>query len=216
MEDLNNVVLLDTTQDAVEVEAILMEKIATLANAERVTKTVLGELSRELLDYYQSSGDVYFINCLLGRVDGDDTPFILTPINFRNAVHYFREFVPHASNWKAEKDYVVNGIGKRNPFVFGKKSGNRIKAIGNKLAEWLEDADNNIWVWSKSVVVKGREIDYAKNIVNSITKAMAEDGGNMTHTGVLMAVLEAGVSVADLVDMVETLAHLQPVPGEAA
>lgn len=177
---------------------VLAAQIAELAVAERITKELLGSLSRDLLQHYQDTGDVTLINTLLGM--SEDGKFVLTPMNWRLAVQYFRAFVPHGSNWEAVKDAVLNG-GKREPFTFGKKSGNAAKRIGNGLTEWLADADNNIWVFSDSVKVEAQPADYFKGIVKAIEKALDEDKGAFTTEEVLNAVFESGITAVDMLDI---------------
>lgn len=186
--------------DEAYVEAIKLE-IFELANAERITKKLLGSLSRSLLEYYHSVGNVDLINNLLGVDDKDR--FILTPMNWRLAVQYFRAFIPHASNWDELKDVVQKG-GKREPFVFGKKSGNRAKKLGDSLEKWLAVDTNNIWVFSDSVEVIAKPVDYAGQITKAIEKAMDEDKGGLGEMEVFTAIFAAdGMSVQALIAAME-------------
>ena len=125
------------TNKTQEIETELEHKIAQLANAEKITKTVLGELSIELLNHYQLGGSVSLINKLLGEMDGR---FILTPLNWKLAVQYFRFFIPHTSNWELVKDYIEKGEGPRIPLSFGGISANRRKKLGSKLTALVDDA----------------------------------------------------------------------------
>lgn len=178
--------------------ANLILKISELSAAERITKKLLGELSRELLTHYQESGDVSLINLLLGAVE-EDGKFRLTPINWRFACQYFLAFIPHASNWEEIKEFVLKGKGKREPLVFQKKSGNRLKKIGNKLAEWLQDEKNNIWTWSATVKVEEVEKDYAAMVTKAVQNALDGEKGGLNVIDVIAAVLEGGVHVNDLI-----------------
>ena len=189
----------------------LEAQIAELAKAERITKEVLGSLSRDLLEHYADSGDVSLINSLLGEVEGK---FILTPLNWRVAVQYFRTFVPHGSNWEELKDAVIKG-GKRSPFVFGKRSGNALKRIGDSLAEWLADEANNIWTFSDTVKVEAEPADYFKGIVKAIEKALDEDKGAFTQEEVLSAVFESGITAVDMLNMLNKAAD-KPVVAQVA
>lgn len=175
---------------------VLVAKINELTQAERITKRLLGELSRELLQHYSESGDVGLINSLLG-VDNEGK-FRLTPINWRFACQYFLAFIPHTSNWEEIKDNVLKGVGKREPLVFQKKSGNRLKKIGNKLAEWLAVEENNIWVWSATVKVEEVEKDYAAKVTKAVKDALDEEKGGLGVIEVITAVLSGGVSVDQL------------------
>ena len=185
---------------------MLEEKIATLAKAEQVTKLVLGELSRDLLYHYTASGSIELINKLLGRIEGEDSPFILTPLNFRAACLYFRAFIPHGSNWNDCKDYVEKGKGKRQPMVFGKRSGNRVKAIGDDLLLWLASEENNIWLWSSVIEMKSTKHDYAAELTKAVENALSEEKGDLSTNAIIDCLLAGGVSASDILGMVEELA----------
>ncbi len=158
---------------------------------------MLGELSRTLLEYYHSVGNVDLINRLLGVDDNDR--FILTPMNWRLAVQYFRAFIPHTSNWDELKDVVQKG-GKREPFVFGKKSGNRAKKLGDALVDWLAVDTNDIWVFSDSVEVVAKPVDYAGKITKAIEAALDEDKGGLGELEVFNAIFAAeGMSAQALI-----------------
>lgn len=187
--------------------ADLENAIAELARAERVTKAVLGSLSRDLLTHYVESGDVALINRLLGLYD--DGKFVLTPMNWRLAVQYFRAFIPHASNWDELKDVVING-GNREPFVFGKKSGNRAKKIGDALDKWLAVDTNNIWVFSDSVKVEAKPVDYAARITKAIEAALDEEKGCLSEGEIFAAIFAAeGMDVRALIAAMESASHAQ-------
>lgn len=199
----------------------LDDKIVALAKAERITKKLLGELSRELLAHHLDCGDVSLINKLLGSTkttkQGKEE-FTLTPINFRFAVQYFRSFIPHASNWEDVKDYCLNGTGKREAFEFLKASKNAKKRIiGNHegcdsvedvITEWLADEANDIWSWSDGVKVQEVEKDYAAMITKAVEKGLDEDKGGLSVTDVTMAIMEAGVTGADLIQALEDVRQM--------
>lgn len=183
------------------------EKMAALANAERVTKVALRELSRELLFHYQLTGDVCLINKLLGLVDEQSNTFVLTPMNWKVCVLYFRAFIPHGSNYVQIKDYLSGKSTVREPFVFGKKSGNRAKKIGDSLVEWLEEDANNIWTWqSENVSVETRPKNYFKEVAKAVTNAMDEEKGNLSTSEVIQAVMEGGVSADEILALIEDIA----------
>jgi len=189
---------------------VLEDKIATLAKAEQVTKLVLGELSRDLLYHYTATGSVELINKLLGRVAGEDSPYILTPLNFRAACLYFREFIPHGSNWSDCKDYVENGTGKRIPLEFGKRSGNRARAIGDALLLWLAVEDNNIWLWTKAIKMTTPSHNYAKELTKAVENAVDSEKGDLSTDTIINCLLAGGVEASDILGMVEQLAAKCP------
>ena len=176
----------------------LSTKIDNLAKAERITKVLLGELSRELLvDYIEKDCNILLINKLLGCDEGGK--FVLTPFNWRLACKYFRDFIPHKSNWDTVKEAVLKG-GPRTPLMFEGKSGNRAKKIGAKLDAWLSEETNTIWNYQ--VEIKPTEVDYAKKITNDIAKALDPEKGGLSMIEVLTAVFQGGVTTDDMVAVI--------------
>lgn len=177
---------------------LLTKKIDSLAKSERITKKVLGELSRELLiDYLNNDNNVQLINKLLGcNAKGE---FVLTPFNWRLVCKYFRDFLPHKSNWDVVGPLVAKG-GKRTPLVFEKKSSNRAKKIGVKLDQWLADESNNIWNYKCEVVT--HSVNYELAVVNDVKKALDPEKGGLSVDQVLVAVFEGGVQVEDMLAII--------------
>ena len=138
----------------------LMQAVSEVAQAERITKQVLGNLSRDVLEYMLESEDVRPVNALLGV--GTDGKFIRTPVNWRIACQYFAHFLPFSSNYDEVKDNVEKGEGTREPLVFGKKQKRKWDKKSQEIADFLEDEDNTIWTWSKNVEIKAQPTDYAK------------------------------------------------------
>jgi hypothetical protein len=161
---------------------------------------LLSELSRDLLIVYRETKDIKLINKLLGYIDEQEKRFVLTPMNWRLAVQYFRAFIPHTSNWEELEEAVLKG-GKREPFEFGRKSGNRVKKIGNALDKWLSDESNDIWKFSDSVEVKANPVDWGKKITNDIKNALDENKGNMSAQDVIAAIIEGGLTASDIVSI---------------
>ena len=157
----------------------------------------MGELSRDLLALYAENGNVELINVLLGT--DDSGKFRLTPMNWKIAVHYFRAFIPHASNWEKVQDYVTKGSGKRIPFVFGKKSGNRAKKIGDALETWLAVDTNTIWNYAAEAGVSAPEVDFAKKLTNAVDAAIEK--GGMDARAILSAITASdSLSLSDLLE----------------
>lgn len=184
----------------------LIERIARVAQAERVTKHELGLLSREMLAYVLETEDVRAINALLGK--GEDGKFVLTPINWRIAVQYFNHFVPFTSNYEEEvKPYAVKGKGVRTELVFKKKSKKRWDKCVQEIANWLEAESNDIWVWSDNAEMDAQPVDYAKKIQSAVKAAMADDKGAMSMVDVVSAIADMeDVSIHDLMGALNAFA----------
>lgn len=182
----------------------LTASIVELAAAERITKRVFGELSRDLLEYVLSTEDVRPINSLLGV--GEDCKFALTAANWRIGCMYFQHFLPFTSNYK---DIVTKGIteGRRDtatPLCFAKKSKKKVAKCTEAINLWLQDESNNIWTWQADNVQMGRPKNYADDIQKSIKKALEGDDDNapLDVNQVLDAVLGVeGISAEALFDM---------------
>lgn len=166
----------------------LMAAIGDVAAAERITKSKLSTLSRDLLSYTTESEDIRPINALMGLDDGGN--FILTPMNWRTAAQYFHHFLPFASNFEDLKKYATRGEGQRAPLVFGKK---QKRKFDDKMAEinaFLSEENNDIWVWSdQNVNIEVKPVDYFKQITQAVKKGIEK--GDMDSVSVLSAVLEA-------------------------
>ena len=180
---------------------LLLSSIGELAQAERVTKRVFAELSRDLLEYVTETEDVRPINALLGV--GEDGRFILTAANWRVGCMYFNEFVPFTSNYQ---DITRLGIssGRRDtssPLVFAKKSKKKWDKCQKAISTWLANDDNNIWTWQADNVDMSRPKDFAGDITKSITKGLEGDDDNepLSVAQVLDAVLDAdGITIEAL------------------
>lgn len=164
---------------------VAMDKITQVKDAEKITKAVLGELSRELLEYVLETSDVRPVNRLLGQ---DGNQWILTPINFRVAVQYFSHFLPWKSNYDEVKEYAVKGTGQRIGLRFTKKSPKKFDKGVEEIAAWLADENNNIWVWSDNVVMDAKPKDYLGEVQKAFAKAM--DKGEFSVMEIMTAIAE--------------------------
>ena len=169
-------------------------KIKSLARAEKVTKARLGELSTELLIYVlgddltglEASHDIDAVNRTLA---------VLTPMNKRTAVLYFTHFLPFSFD---EETCKFGGMNKK-----------AYKKVNAMTQEFL-GTDGNIWTWAaENIKVEKKEIDYAKKISDDIRKALDEDKGGLSAKDVFNAVLEGGLTAADLVACIEMMAEQQ-------
>lgn len=178
----------------------LMQAIAELAQAEKITKAKLSELSRVLLAYMLETSDVRPINALLGKQE--DGSFTLTAVNWRVACQYFQHFLPFTSNYNEIRDCVING-GMRTELIFGKKDKKRFDTKVGLISDWLDNADNDIWVWSDNVKVEAKPTDYAARITKAVEAGMNEDKGGLTAAEVMAAIVNAGVSLDDMMNAID-------------
>jgi len=186
----------------------LMTAIGEVAQAERITKSKLSTLSRELLTYTSESEDIRPINALMGL--SDDGNFVLTPMNWRTAAQYFNYFLPFSSNFDDVKDYVTKGKGNREALVFGKKQKRKFDAKMELINEFLSDENNDIWVWSDNLKVEGAPKDWRvelqKVLANATGQGKAKQQGDMTTADVLGAMMEVeGFDMAHVLDAMNQL-----------
>ncbi len=164
--------------------AVINARIEKLGNAERVTKAELAALSRELLEYVcidggkgEPSHDIDAVNRTIA---------VLTPMNKRTASIFFPEFLPWSFDEKTGR------FGKMNKKAFDKKA-EAIKA-------WLADDTNDIWRWAlDNIRMDKKPPEYAKQIQKLIERALDDDEHGIGIHEVLVSVVSAGISVADII-----------------
>lgn len=170
--------------DRAQFEVSFDKSIKSLAKAEKATKELVRSLSRDVLEAHHATGDVKFINEFVS---------VLTPMNKKVAVLYFKEFSGHNE---------LDG-------VFGKKNKKEYDAAKDKAIAFLEDPLNNMWSWGeKEIKVEKKAIDYKAKIIKDIRSAMDAEKNDvpLDESDVLAAVLEAGISAATIVRLMEKLA----------
>lgn len=150
---------------------VLMDKITELTTAERITKKLLGELSRELLQLYVESGNIELINAILGK-EPETGKFRLTPMNRVAAGYYFNQFIPHASNYD---EWVEDN---KVTLVFAGKSKRKVNRFAGKdehnIEKWLSDENNNIWTWTATNVEtkNNADVDYLGKLSKAFEQAI--------------------------------------------
>lgn len=175
----------------------LATRLAAIKAAESITKKELGLLSREVLSFLVETSDVRIINTLLGR--GDDGKLTLTVANRKAAGLFFQAFVPFTVD--ADSDVVQ----------FAKKKAKVWDAGIEKIEKFLADESNDIWAWiDANVKIEQKEIDYAGKITKDIEKAMKDEVNGLSGAEVMAAVLAGGVSVSDLMTVIESIMREEP------
>lgn len=130
--------------------------VTRVAKAEKVTREALGEFSRSALAYVLETDDIDVVNRMVN---------VLTPMNRRTAILFFREFLP----WEEEKDADGNHV------RFGKRS-QKNKVVDKKstaIAEFLADENSTIWTWAKENVSVEKTPDYMGNLERALKTVLA-------------------------------------------
>lgn len=151
----------------------VVSQVEQVIAAEKVTKAVLGPLSRDLLIYTPESDDIATVNRL---VHG------LSPVNKKAAILFFSHFLP----WQVEKD--ANGQFVR----FGKKmtAEKKVKAKMQAIVDFLTEETNTIWTWADdNIEIKKK--DFARGIRSAIKKALTGDEKSDTPALTMNEVVDA-------------------------
>lgn len=155
-------------------EASFSKSIRSLAGAEKKTKELVRQLSRDVLEAHHETGDVAFINKFVS---------VLTPMNKRTAVLFFKAFSGHV-----EKDGI-----------FGSKDKKHYEEKVEASRLFLEDPLNNMWSWAEvHVQMEAKPLD-----LNAFNKRMGQllkkaDEAEIPHAEVVKAILANGITVHEI------------------
>lgn len=174
----------------------LMTRVAAIRASETITKKELSALSREALSLMLETEDIRPINAVLGVAE--DGKAILSPVNRKVAGMFFSHFCAFT---KAEDD------GK--PLQFGKKKAKLWDKKAAEIEEFLAEERHDIWTWAgANVEMEKKAPEYAGKITKQIQKALTDkDGYAISQVDVLKAVLDGGVTVDALFELVTALSE---------
>ncbi|AXH71965.1 MAG: hypothetical protein [Podoviridae sp. ctbj_2] len=156
-----------------------------IGNAEKVTRAVLGELSRTVLAQLHTDEDIRPVNELLA---------VLTPVNRKVALAYFKGL----SGFK---------VSEESETFTEKNKGNYAKKRADAEA-FLTDPENNIWTWAdRNIEVTPKEFKLeavTKGIISFFDKAQK---ANVDRKEVLKAILAGGIKMDEMVAIMGELAQ---------
>ncbi len=166
---------------------IINGKITLLAENERITKGLLSELSREVLelvlidegkDTGKGTEDSRTINELIN---------VLTPVNKRAAIVFFKHFAPFISATNEQGEWT--GFGKKDK----KNWDDKVKQV----KEFLADPHNNLWTWAdRNIEVEAKPYNVAK-VTKEIEKALKK----ANKADVIRAIMAGGLELADILEV---------------
>ncbi len=169
------------TKEANQVKA-LYAVINRLAKTERVTKELLGKLSRDILSLHLQEGesqhDVRVINKLLS---------VLTPVNRKVMAKFGEYFLPY------QFDAETCTFGKL--FLKDAKKERCYLAMGSFLAE----PDNNVWTWQEEHInIEAKPANYAGDVTKAIAKALKHE---VAKGDLIRAIFDGGITADDLLEV---------------
>lgn len=165
--------------------------IEKLAASEKVTKAVLSELSRSLLDYVAIEGtwDIAAVNRTIN---------VCTPMNRKTAILFFNALLPNKFD---ENTQAFGGLDK-------KRKDKQVEAI----RQFLSVEANDIWSWAEqNVKVEAKDPDYLGKIKKAIQKAVESDA--VSQLDIVKAIAAGGL---DLNAVIALMAAGVPADAEAA
>lgn len=167
--------------------------LSAVVEAERITRELLREMSRDLLltlhndvdDAEENNprvGDISFANKLLSAN--------ITPVNKKAMVLFLREF----TGFNFDEDTIeFKGKNKQH---YAKARDKAIKA--------LEDPHFNFWSWADRNVEVAKKpfklADITKNVERMLKKA---DEAGLAKADVIAAILEGGIELGDIVAILD-------------
>jgi hypothetical protein len=169
--------------------------LESLQNSEKITKAVLQELSRNLLELLHSKntkqGDIGYINRTIN---------VLTPVNKRAFILFCKEFT----------GFICNDDGT----MFLKKSKKHYDAVALKALEWLEDPLNNLWTWqTRNIDMEKVVVPYSLDNIRESFAQMVKKGGkvNISKADIIGAMFDTGFTIEDLIETLEKVEKLGEV-----
>jgi len=160
--------------------------LTRLQRAEHITKEVLRPLSRDLLQMLHSDdknqGDIGYINRTIA---------VLSPANKKVFVLFMKEFT----------GFILNDDGT----MFLKKSKKHYVAVQATALAWLTDPLNNYWSWVGRKKIETTDIPFTSEYITTATKKMLDKAAKngMTHAQVLEAMFDGGITIDDLIIMLD-------------
>lgn len=166
-------------------ENVYAKSLATLIDSEKITKGILRDMSRSVLEAFHVTEDVAFLNRLVD---------VLTPVNKRVTIKYFQAF----SGFHFSEE---NG-------TFTKKD-KKVYAEKRELAEkFLEDINNNIWSWSeRHIEIEPKEFKI-EDVTAYMTRVMKKaEKAQLKPVDVLRAVMAAGIDMDTIMALMDEMGY---------
>lgn len=151
--------------------------VLRIQRAEKITRALVSDMSRDVLFAVHETGDISYINKLMA---------VLTPMNKRTFALFGKEFTGFVF------DDTTN--------TFTKKSKKEYDGAKNRSMTALEDPHFNLWTWSdKNVKLEAAPLDLSKvtQFIKQTLKRAAKEG--IDQSAVIEAVFAAGMDADALI-----------------
>ena len=167
-------------------DAMFEKNVTRLARVENMTRELLKNMSREVVNAVHETGDIGYINTTLAA---------LTLMNRKTMVLFAQEFTGFVYDEKAK--------------TFTQKGNKKVYARAKEAFDLaMQDPHFNIWTWAeKNVQVERKPLDldkitqYMKGVLK---KAEDED---VSQAAILRAVLKGGIEFDTLIDVMKEMAE---------
>ncbi len=168
-------------------ETSFNKSLRKLGAAERVTKEVLRELSRSVLEAHHATENVGYINSLIS---------VLTPMNRKTAILFFKEF--SGFKWAEES------------LTFTSKDKKRYEGKCAMADKFLQDPNNNIWSWAeRNVEVEKKPATFLCDMIKERAKVWHDRAQkeHISDADLLVAFFAGGIDPSAVVQALDKLGY---------
>lgn len=168
-------------------EATYKKALRRLGTAEKITKEVLRDLSRSVLEAHHATENITYINGLIS---------VLTPMNRKTAILFFKEF--SGFKWNNEA------------LSFEKKDKKQYASKQEASDKALADPHFNIWSWAE------RNVEVEKKPAPSLLETVKEraamwhkqaDKQHISDADLLVAFFSGGIDPSAIVEAMDKMGY---------
>lgn len=158
-------------------------RLKKLANAEKITKETLRDMSRELLFITQESEDIGYVNRVV---------VVLAPVNKKVAILFFKEFSGFVWNEDEQK--------------FSRKDKKKYEQIAAIATKQLEDPHFNMWTWAdRELSIEAKPFDLAKVTTFAAQAIKKAERDGISKGDILKAFIAGGFDADMLLAVMESM-----------
>ena len=169
--------------DKAQYDPAFKKQVNELSKAEKITKAILLDLSRSVLEAHHATQDVHYVNSVV---------HVLTPVNKKVAILFFKEFTGFSYSEEEGK--------------FTRKDKKAYDDAQAKAMEFLDDPLNNIWSWAgRNIEIEAKEftLERMKKQFESTLKKAKDN--QFTELQVIETFMEAGLSMDTLIALMDKI-----------